>query len=358
MPATGSWGAPPPPPPGFAPTPGGSEPPKGGKGKVIAIVAIVALLLAGIGGAAFALSSGDDEKADKKETPTKKDEDEKKDTGGSVDEFCQVYEDFSSSEPVDPQDDPQGFIDSLNDAVDTFETIRDLEVDGLDADLDLVIDRISAVRDDLQTALDESDDEFTKVFEDLDAELSGDQDMDDVATALDDFAADECDSGSNSTTVPEDDEEASNGDFGSRNDPIVLGTVVTAGDWDLVVTGYSPSAFDQILAVESSATAPAPPNSVGIANVMFTYNGNDSSSVGFDFSASLLLSTSTTVDTGDDPCFWLDTNILFNDVFEGGSVTAPYCFVTETTELGGSPILILEFTDPDTFERQKIFMGL
>jgi hypothetical protein len=236
--------------------------------------------------------------------------------------------------------------------------MRDTAPSDVEDEINLIADLYDDYVGTFEDAASEGQDELDTAIEDFIAEFNDDE-LSEATAVLDDFWADECgidDGGSSETTLPDD--ETSSGDFGTRDRPLKLGTLVETGDWELTVTAYDPNGFGQIAAINEFATAPAPPNGVGIVNVQFTYVGDDSSSPGYDFSPSLLLSSNTTVSTGEDPCYYLDTNGAYDDLFPGGSASVPYCFVTDSAELVAKPVLILEFYDPNTFESTKIFLGL
>lgn len=117
----------------------------------------------------------------------------------------------------------------------------------------------------------------------------------------------------NERTLPNNSNGIANGENGSRDNPVALGTLLNGDQWDVTVQRFEPDMTDEVLAGDTLGKAPRDGYVYGIAELEVTYTGQGSYDPWFDVDVAYV------TDDGDVTySYELYVDAPENEIFEVG----------------------------------------
>lgn len=145
-------------------------------------------------------------------------------------------------------------------------------------------------------------------------------------------------------------------DFGTRENPLPIGTTIEMGDWKLTVTDVALDATEAIMSENEFNEPPVDGRQFLLFGVEATYDGTDSGTAWLDFSWAVVGSGGNTFgDSGDleDYCGVIPNDLNeAGEAFPGASVSGNVCFSVPSDQVDGSTIRIEELM---SFEDTRAF---
>lgn len=114
-------------------------------------------------------------------------------------------------------------------------------------------------------------------------------------------------------------------EVGTRENPVVLGTMISSDEWEVVINSVTLNATDAVLAANTFNEAPADGNAYAVANVTVTYIGEESSfaaMVGLDY----VTATGEVISTWDNFAVAPEPTLDSGELYNGGSATGNIVF--------------------------------
>lgn len=132
--------------------------------------------------------------------------------------------------------------------------------------------------------------------------------------------------------------------FGTRDNPLDLGTAIQMGDWTFSITDVNLDATDEVLAENQFNDPPADGRQFVMFNVDATYEGEESGTAWMDFSMAIVGGKGNTFSSGsDDRCGVIPDGLRdHGETFPGGSVSGNVCFSVPADQLDGATIRVEE----------------
>ncbi len=144
---------------------------------------------------------------------------------------------------------------------------------------------------------------------------------------------------------------AADGQVGSREDPIPLGTEAdTGGEWFVSVVEVIPDATDLVLAENQFNDRPASGNQFFIVRISATYEGERSSTFPATNALSLVGESSVAYTPFADSCGVVPDALSSTEVFTGGTVEGNVCWQVQSDEVDS---LVMYSEDFITFDRDR-----
>ncbi|SNR52676.1 hypothetical protein SAMN06265360_108186 [Haloechinothrix alba] len=144
-------------------------------------------------------------------------------------------------------------------------------------------------------------------------------------------------------------------EYGTRANPLEIGTRIEMGEWSLAVTDVNPDATDEVLAANEFNEAPADGRQFVMFSVDASYHGEESGTAWLDFSWAVVGSAGNTFggESMDDYCGVVpDPLDDTGETYPGGDVSGNVCISVPADQLDGGTIRIqetFEFGDTRAF---------
>lgn len=144
---------------------------------------------------------------------------------------------------------------------------------------------------------------------------------------------------------------AADGQVGSREDPIPLGTEAdTGGEWFVSVVDVIPDATDLVLTENQFNDPPASGNQFFIVRISATYEGERSSTFPATNALSLVGESSVAYTPFADSCGVVPDALSSTEVFTSGTVEGNVCWQVRSDEVDS---LVMYSEDFITFDRDR-----
>ncbi|MDV6012333.1 hypothetical protein [Haloechinothrix sp. LS1_15] len=135
------------------------------------------------------------------------------------------------------------------------------------------------------------------------------------------------------------------GEYGTRDNPLEVGTTIEVAGWELAVTEVTPDATDEILAENEFNEPPADGRQFVMFGVAATYVGEDSGTAWTDFSWAVVGGDGNTFGAAslDDYCGVIPEPLAdTGETFPGGQVSGNVCIAVPAEQLERATIRIEE----------------
>ncbi|MBD5784556.1 DUF2510 domain-containing protein [Cellulosimicrobium terreum] len=157
---------------------------------------------------------------------------------------------------------------------------------------------------------------FFVVVSDAAEDAFGDSDVT-VSTAPEDA---ESDAPSSEDEAAPPDDDGGDGEPGSRENPVALGSVISGEEYDVTINTFEPDATDDVMAANQFNEDPPEGFVYALVNASITYTGTDSGS-GFLVTVDYVTSTGEVLTSSDTLVVAPEPELGYQELYEGGTDT-------------------------------------